>query len=77
MIENQETHTKWVRECPDADRFSIELYGQQHPYQWRVSSMRSEIYGEVILKGRMISGTEVQIREELCHQLKNIVTKLG
>lgn len=57
MVGKQENYTELLCECPGADRFSIELYAQEHPYQWRVSSMRSEHYGEVILKGPMISGS--------------------
>ena len=76
MTENQELYTKWLYECPDADRLSIELSGQ-HPYEWKVSSLRSEYFGYVILRGAMINGSAVQKREELCRQLKNIVAKLG
>jgi hypothetical protein len=72
MIGNQEFYTKWLRECPKADEFSIELSGL-HPYQWRVSTWNSELFGEVILKGAKIGGNESQIRQELCGQLKKII----
>ena len=76
MTETQELYTKWLRECPGADRFSIELFGS-YPYQWRVSSFRSELFGEVILRGAIINGTVDQKREELRRQLNNIVAKLS
>ena len=41
-------------------------------YQWRVSTWGSERFGTVTLKGAKINGTEVQVREELCGQLKII-----
>lgn len=72
MIRNQEMYTKWLCECPGADRFSIELSGL-HPYHWRVSTWSSERFGEVKLNGAKIGGTESQIREELCGQLKSII----
>jgi hypothetical protein len=75
MTETQELYTKWLRECPGAMRFSIELFGPRI-YEWRVSSMRSEHFGPVILKGSMISGKPDQIRQELCRQLKNTMVGL-
>jgi len=72
MIGNQELYTKWLRECPGADRFSIELTGPE-PYRWRVSSWSSERFGEVILRGAAIGGNESQVRQELCSQLKGII----
>lgn len=72
MTEKQELYTKWLRECPGANRFSIELSGP-HPYRWRVSTWSSERFGEVKLNGAMIAGNESQIRNELCGQLKRII----
>jgi hypothetical protein len=72
MIGNQEKYTKWLRECPGADRFSIELSGPL-PYQWRVSTWSSERFGEVKLNGAKIAGNESQIREDICGQLKRII----
>ncbi len=75
MIENQELYTKWLNECADAYRVSIEPSGR-NPYEWKVTGLHSEYFGYVILRGAMINGTEVQKREELCRQLKKIVAKL-
>jgi hypothetical protein len=76
MIGNQELYTQWLRECPGAERFSIELCGPRL-YQWRVSSLRSELFGYVILKGAMINVAADQKRAELCRQLKNVLAKFG
>jgi hypothetical protein len=72
MIGKQEEYTKWLREYPGADRFSIELSGL-HPYHWRVSKWSSVGFRVVKLNGAMIGGTENQIREYLCGQLKSII----
>ena len=75
MIGRQELYTKWLRECPGADRFSIELTGR-YLYEWKVYSWRSENVDYVILSGPLISGTDDQTRSELCRQLRNIMAKL-
>jgi len=76
MLETQERYSEWLRQCPSADRFSFELTGR-HPYEWKVSSMRSELFEYVILSGPKTNGSDDQIRQELCRQLRNMVGKLG
>ena len=76
MTESQEILTEWLFECPGAEHLSIELSNDKgHPYCWKIGAADgSGRCAYVILRGAKINGTEAQKREELCHQLKMIVT---
>lgn len=73
MVGNQQKYTKLLREYPGADRFLIDVMND-HPYRWRVSKWGSDKFDYVMLNGPMINGTEAQIREHLCDQLKRIIS---
>jgi hypothetical protein len=78
MTENQELYTKWLRGCPGADRFSIELSNDKgYPYCWKVCACdTSGRVRYVTLDGPVINGTEAQKKEILCRRLKRIMERM-